>query len=137
MEASSGPDSDGWLAGIHKESQSCMDHNVHEWVDSPSDAGSMPIPSKLILRWKYNKERKPVRQKSRVVVQGFHKFDPGANNSALVVHTDSVRAGHARAARDKMLIHQVDVRTASLQLRMKLDGPATCVIPPERLKCYE
>ena len=48
------------------------DHDVYEWVDPPADTSARPIPSKFIFRWKYDKEGKPVRQKSRVVVQGFH-----------------------------------------------------------------
>ena len=70
-EAVGGNDSKGWIESIREECLSLQDHDVFEWVDPPEDKDVKPIPSKFIFKWKYDKEGKPVRQKSRIVVQGL------------------------------------------------------------------
>lgn len=74
-----------------------MEPDVIEWVDPPK--GAERIPSRLLYRWKFDHSCVPNRQKSRVVVQGFHEADAGADKAAPVVaSSEAVRKRMALAA---------------------------------------
>ena len=87
---------------MESEIKSLEEHDVFEWVDKPSDTQIQIIPSKFIFKWKFDKNRNPVRQKSRVVVQGFHENDSGADKAAPVAHIESVRMVLALTAKEDM-----------------------------------
>ncbi|CAB1114301.1 unnamed protein product [Ectocarpus sp. CCAP 1310/34] len=102
--AVNGPDAVGWMKSMEEENRSLLDHDVYEWVDPPRDA--QIIPSKYIYKWKYNEAGIAVRQKSRIVVQGFHEAEAGTEH-----------------------------RTASLHARMEPGSKPVYVIPPEGFSC--
>ena len=41
-DAASGPDAEGWIAGMRDERQTLIDHDVCEGVDPPDDAQLLP-----------------------------------------------------------------------------------------------
>ena len=106
-----------------------IEHDVFEWVDPPQDIQA--IPSRFLYRWKYNQDGMSCRQKSRVVVQGFHEADTGADKAAPVASQESVHLLIANAANKGLMLRQVDIKTAFLQARMERDDPDVYVIPPK------
>ncbi|CAM9303181.1 unnamed protein product, partial [Sphacelaria rigidula] len=130
-ETASGDHNRGWIESIREDCRSLQAYDVFEWVDPPEDTYVKPIPSKFILRWKDDKEEEPIRQKSRIVVQGFFEVDTGREKTAPVAHLESVRLVIALAARDNLPLYQLDVKTAFLQARMGPDDPEVYLIPPQ------
>eukprot|EP00752_Nemacystus_decipiens_P002677 g2503.t1 len=134
-EAVSGPDADRWRASIKDEEQSLYDLEVFEWV-TPSGCEQL-IPSKLLFRWKYNQDNVPVRPKTRVVVQGFHEADTGADKAAPVASMESVHLVISHAAHYGLVLKQADIKTAFLNSRMPEDATPVYVIPPKGFSCTE
>ena len=73
----------------------------------------------------------PCRQKSRVVMQGFHEADTGADKSAPGASQESVHFLIANPANKNLILRQVDITTAFLQARVERDDPDVYVIPPK------
>ena len=57
---------------MRDEAQSFINHYVFDWVAPPK--GVIPVPTKVIHKWKYNQDGIPIRPKSHVVVQRFMKL---------------------------------------------------------------
>ena len=79
----------------------------------------------------------PCRQKSRVVVQGFHDADTRADKAAPAASQESVHLLIANAGNNGLILRKVDTKTAFLQTRMKRDDPEVFVIPPKGSECQE
>ena len=73
----------------------------------------------------------PCRQKSRVVVQGFHEADTGAGKAAPAASQESVHLLIANAANKGIILRAVGIKTAFLQARMERDDPDVYVVPPK------
>lgn len=101
------------------------------WVDSPEYKDVTPTPFRFIFRWKYDKDGRPVRQKSTIVVKGFHEVHTGRNQTAPVAHLPFVRLVIVLAVTDNLPLNHVNVRTAFLQPCMGPDNQDVHVIPPE------
>ena len=86
---------------------------------------------KVFVQVEVQPRRKPCRQKSRVVVQGFHEADTGADKAAPVAFQESVHLLIANAATNGPTLGQVDIKTAFLRARMERDDPDVYVIPPK------
>ena len=95
-DAVSGVDAVGWRASMAEERRSLTEHDVFEWVDPPQ--GIQAILSRFLYRWKCSQEGKPYRQKSRVVMQGFHEADIGTDKAAPVASQESDHLLIANAA---------------------------------------
>ena len=134
-DAVSGVDAVSWGANTAEERRSLIEHDIFEWVDPPQSIQA--IPSRFLYRWKYNQDGKPCRQKSRVVVQGFHEADTGADKAAPVAFQESVHLLIANAATNGPTLGQVDIKTAFLRARMERDDPDVYVIPPKGFECEE
>ena len=132
-DAVSGPDAEGWIASMRDERQSLLDRDVFEWVDPPDDA--QLLPSRFLNKWKYNQDGVAFRQKSRVVVQGYHEADAGADKAAPVASQESVHLLASHAAKHGLLLRQADVRTAFLYARVPPTAKAVYVIPPNVFEC--
>ena len=130
-------DASGWSASMMEEQKSLEEHNVFDWVDVPSDTNVQLLPSRFLYRRKYNKDGKLSRLKSRVVVQGLYEKETGADRAAPVATQESVRLVIAHAAKNRLFLKMVDIKTAYLQARMKEDDPSVFVIPPVGFKCTE
>ena len=96
-DAVNGPDAKGWIASMGEKRKSPTDHGVFDWVYPPDDA--QLIPSKFLFKWKYNQEGVAFRQKTRLVVQGFHEADTGADKAAPVASLESVHLLIAHAVK--------------------------------------
>ena len=127
--AVSGVDAVDWRASMAEERRSLIEHDVFEWVDPPQ--GIQAIPSRLLYRWKYNQDGKSCRQKSRVVAQGFHEAETGADKAAPIASQESVNLLIANAPNNGLILRQVEIKTAFLQARMERDDRDVCVIPPK------
>ena len=85
-----------------------------------------PILAKFIFKQKFNHDGVPVRLKSRVVVQGFHEPETGADNVAPVASMESVHPLVALAARHAFVLKQADIKTAFLHARIpSMQTPST------------
>lgn len=115
-EAVSGPDAEKWKASVRDEEQSLHDHNVSDWAYPPE--GAQRLPFKFHHGRKCNQDGVPVRPKSRVMVQGFHEADSGADKAAPVASTESVHLFVPHAPRKSLVLRQADINTAHLQSRM-------------------
>ena len=104
-----------------------------EWVDTPDDA--QLLPSRFLYKWKYNQDGVAFRQKSRVVVQGFHEADTGADKAAPVASQESVHLLVAHAAKHGLLLRQAYIRTSFLHDRVPSTAKAVYVIPPKGFEC--
>ena len=58
------------------------------------------IPSRFLYKWKYNHDGVAFRHKTRVVVQGFHEVDIGADKAAPVATLEPVHLLIANAAQN-------------------------------------
>ncbi|CAB1111435.1 unnamed protein product [Ectocarpus sp. CCAP 1310/34] len=134
-EAMSGPDAARWRASMNDEEQSLYDHDVFDWVLPPEDA--QLLPTRFHYRWKYNQEHVPVRPKSRVVVQGFHEADTGADKAAPVASMESVHLVVSHAAGFGQALRQADMKTAFLNSRMSKKDKPIYVIPPKGFTCSQ
>ena len=132
-DAVSGPDAEGWIASMRDERQSLIDHGVFEWDDPPDDA--QLLPSRFLYKWKYNQDGVAFRQKSRVVVQGFHEADTGADKAAPVASQEPVHMLVGHAAKHGLLLRQADFRTVFLHDRVPPTTKAVYVIPPKGFEC--
>lgn len=132
-DAMSGPEADRWKASMGDEQQSLYDHDVFDWVDAPE--GAQLLPSKFHHRWKYDQNNVPVRPKSRVVVQGFHEADTGADKAAPVASMESVHLVISHAAYYRRVLKQADIKTAFLNSRLPKDAKPIYVIPPKGFVC--
>ena len=95
-DAVSGNYAVGWRACMAEELRSLIEHDVFEWVDPPQ--GIQAILSRFLYRWKCSQDGKPCRQKSRVVMQGFHEADIGTDKAAPVASQESDHLLIANAA---------------------------------------
>ena len=132
-DAVSGPDAEGRIASMRGERQSLMYHDAFEWFDPHDDA--QLLPSRFLHKWKYNQDGVAFGQKSRVVVQGYHEADAGADKAAPVASQESVHLLASHAAKHGLLLRQADVRTAFLYARVPPTAKAVYVIPPNVFEC--
>ena len=115
------------------EHQSLYDHDVFDWVGAPE--GAQLLPAKFHFRWKYNEEDVSVRPKSRVVVEGFHEADTGADKAAPMAIMESVHLVLSHSAYNRGPLRQADIKTAFLHSRMDEDAKPIYVIPPKGFAC--
>ena len=83
----------------------------------------------------YNQDGVTFRQNSRVVVQGFHEADTGADKAAPVASQESFYLLVAHAAKHGFLFRQAHIRTAFLHARVPPTAKAVYVIPPKAFEC--
>ena len=79
----------------------------------------------------------PVRPKSRVVVQGFHEADTGADKAAPVASVESVHLVVSNAAGFGQALRQADMKTAFLNSMMSKNDKPIYVIPPKGFTCSQ
>ena len=96
---------------------------MFDWVYPPDD--SQPTPPKFLFKWKYNQDGVAFRQKTRMVVQGFHEADTGEDKAAPVASLESVHLLIAHVAKYSFILKQVDIKTAFLHAR----------VPPSERQC--
>lgn len=118
-EALSGSDKKKWQSAMDREMESLMKNEVWELVTLPR--GRKIVGSKWVFKEKIGADGTTERHKARLVAQGYsqqHGLDYDETFSP-VVRTESVRTVIALAAKDNMLLHQMDVTTAFLNGTLK------------------
>ena len=89
-------------ASMADERTPLIEQDVFGWADPLQDLQA--IPSRFIERWKYDQDGMPCRHKLRMVVQGFHEADTGADKAAPVASHQSVHLLTAMAAKRRYYV---------------------------------
>ena len=103
-----------WREAMKKEMESLYENEVWDLVEPPK--GRKIVGSKWVFKEKMGEDGTAERYKALLVAQGFSQkcgldYD---ETFSPVVRTESVRSMIALAAKDNLLIHQMDVTTAFL-----------------------
>lgn len=137
-EAVTSRDAPFWKEAINSEIESIMSNHTWELVDLPP--GTKPIGCKWIFKRKLKPDGSIDKFKARLVAKGFSQkkdidyFD----TYAPVTRISSIRILIALASINKLIIHQMDVKTAflngDLEEEIYMDQPEGCVIPGNEQK---
>ena len=113
-EAKTRKDWPKWEAAVNEEMKALEKNNTWTLVNLPRERKA--VRSKWVFKIKQGVNGEPERYKARLVARGFSQkygFDYSETYSP-VAKLDTLRAVLAVACREKMAIHQMDVRTAFL-----------------------
>ncbi|GKD61790.1 zinc finger, CCHC-type containing protein [Tanacetum coccineum] len=107
-------DSSFWKEDVNDEMDSIIGNNTWILVDLPP--GSKAIKSKWILKRKLRVDGSIEKFKARLVAKGFTQREglDYFNTYAPVARTSTIRILIAFASINKLIIHQMDVKTAFL-----------------------
>mgnify|MGYP000046438200 CR=1 FL=1 len=114
QEALSGPEADSWRVAMDMEYQSLMEDGAWQLVPPPEDRQF--VSCKWLPRKKFNADDSISRYKARLEARGSSQV-PGMDYTETfspMLRITSFRALLATAAQFRLLIHQMDVRTAFL-----------------------
>ena len=120
-QAMNSSEADQWKAAADEEYKSLMDHET--WTLAKLPAGRSLVGSKWVFKLKLNEAGNISRFKCRLVAQGFSQ-KPGLDYEetfAPVAKFGTIHALLALGAQRGMHIHQMDVKTAFLNGRLKED----------------
>ena len=122
-DAMAGPRAKQWTEAINAENDALIERKVYRKVDEAPvrKAGIRPINSKIVWKYKYDQNGVLVREKVRIVAQGFTQ-EEGVNlfeTFAAVANAVTVRVFVALVAGNKMLWAHIDVATAFLYSPME------------------
>jgi len=133
LEAISAPDAKQWDKVIRIEIESIEKNNTWTLVEFPK--GAQPIGCKWIFKKKYHPDGSIDKYTTRLAAKGFTQkpnidyFD----TFALVTRISSIRVLLALAATPKLVIHQMNVKTAflndELEEEIYMTQPEGCVVP--------
>lgn len=118
-EAMAGSNKRKWHGAMEKEMESLLKNEVWDLVEPPK--GRKIIGSKWVFKEKVGADGTTERYKARLVAQGYSQqcgldYD---ETFSPVVRTESVRTVIALAAKNNLLLHQMDVTTAFLNGTLK------------------
>nr|GFB00018.1 retrovirus-related Pol polyprotein from transposon TNT 1-94 [Tanacetum cinerariifolium] len=93
------------------------------WVLVPTPDNISPLTLKWIFKNKHDEEQTVIRNKSRLVVRGYHQEEglDFEESFALVVRMEAIRIFLAYAAHKSFTVFQMDVKTAFLHGSLKED----------------
>jgi hypothetical protein len=114
QEALSGSEAASWREAMDSEYQSLIENGTWYLVPPPTDRKL--VSCKWLLRKKFNADGTISRYKARLVARGFSQV-PGMDYNETfspVLRITSFRALLATATQFRLLVHQMDVRTAFL-----------------------
>ena len=120
-QALSGPDADEWRKAAEEEYQSLLDHDTWDLVEPPPHRSI--VGSKWIFKTKYDGDGQVDRHKCRLVAQGFSQKEglDYTETFAPVARLGTIRALIALGVHRNMQMHQMDVKTAFLNGKLKED----------------
>nr|KYP36589.1 Retrovirus-related Pol polyprotein from transposon TNT 1-94 [Cajanus cajan] len=137
-EAISSSDAIFWKEAIRIEIDSINENNTWTLVDLPK--GAKPIGCKWIFKRKYNPDGSIEKYKARLVAKGFtQKQDIDFFDTfAPVARISSIRVLIALASIHRLVIHQMDVKTAflngELEEEIYMTQPEGCEVPGQENK---
>ena len=110
----SGENSDKWLMAMKEELKSMDDNNVWEMTELPKD--SKRAGCKWVFKTKRDSKGIVERYKGRLVAKGYTQKDgiDYKETFSPVSRKDSLRIVMALVAHFDLELHQMDVKTASL-----------------------
>ena len=113
-EAMHDGDSEKWQSAMQEEMESLYSHDVWDLVVLPE--GKKAVGSKWVYKLKIGANGKEERHKARLVAQGFNqKYGQDYDETFCpVVRSESIRSIIALAAKENLLLQQLDVSTAFL-----------------------
>ncbi|GKD47321.1 retrovirus-related pol polyprotein from transposon TNT 1-94, partial [Tanacetum coccineum] len=93
------------------------------WVLVPPPDNIKPLTLKWLLKNKHDEENTVVRNKTRLVVRGYHQEEgiDFEESFASVARMEGIRIFLAYAAHKSFIVFQMDVKTASLHGSLKED----------------
>ena len=113
-EAMASPEKEHWQAAINDELASLETYNT--WTPTPIPAGIKLIPTKYVLKKKYNAKGEFERYKARLVVQGFRQLE-GIDYTETFSPTSrysTARTLFSKAAAEDLELDHLDIKTAFL-----------------------
>nr|GFC00426.1 retrovirus-related Pol polyprotein from transposon TNT 1-94 [Tanacetum cinerariifolium] len=93
------------------------------WVLVPAPYNISPLTLKWLFKNKHNEEQTAIRNKSRLVVRGYHQ-EKGIDfeeSFALVARMEAIRIFLAYTAHESFIVFQMDVKTTFLHGSLKED----------------
>ena len=137
-EAISSLDASFWKDAINSEIESIMSNHTWELVDMPK--GNKAIGCRWIFKKKLKVDGSVDRFKARLVIRGFtqkHGID-FFDTYSPVTKIATIRALFALASSYKLLVHQMDVKTAflngDLDEEIYMEQPPGCEVPGQENK---
>lgn len=120
-EAMASPEKEYWQAAITDELASLEAYNT--WTLTPVPAGIRLIPTKYVLKKKYNAQGKFERFKARLVVQGFRQVEGIDYNETFspTSRYSTVRTLFSKAAAEDLELDHLDIKTAFLNGELNED----------------
>ena len=108
-----------WRSAMEDEIKSLNDNDVFDLVDLPD--GKKTVGSKWVFKEKVAADGSTERLKARLVAQGYtQRYGQDYDETfSPVVRAESIRTIIAHAANNKMLLHQMDIKTAFLNGNLK------------------
>ena len=108
-----------WRSAIEDEIKSLNDNDVFDLVDLPD--GKKTVGSKWVFKEKVAADGSTEQLKARLVAQGYmQRYGQDYDETfSPVVRAESIRTIIAHAANNKMLLHQMDIKTAFLNGNLK------------------
>ena len=134
----SNPDRQVWLDSYNEEKDGLQELDVYEKISKKRylelrRTGVLPkaIPSMCVLVVKSDRNGKPHRAKSRIVVLGNHedRYFSKSRRYAPVLKYSSLRLLTSKAVGDKRILQQGDCKNAFCNASLP-DDEATCIRPP-------
>ena len=113
-EAMASSNKSKWYEPMKREMESLYENEVRDLVEPPK--GRKIVGSKWVFKEKMGADGTTEHYKARLVAQGFSQkrgLDYDETFSPVVI-MESVRSMTALAAKDNLLLHQMDVTTAFL-----------------------
>jgi transposase InsO family protein len=113
-EAMASPEREHWLSAIRDELTSLQAYNT--WTQVPTPAGIRLIPTKYVLKKKFNAKGEFERYKARLVVQGFRQQEGIDYNETFspTSRYSTMRTLFSKAASEDLELDHLDIKTAFL-----------------------
>ena len=120
-EALGSSNKEKWQEAMEREMTSLFENDVWDLVDLPT--GRKTIGSKWVFKEKLGPDGQTERLKARLVAQGYtQRYGQDYDETfSPVVRPESIRTIIALAARDDLMLHQMDVTTAFLNGTLEED----------------
>jgi len=141
IKATSASDAKHWDKAIKTKLDSIKKNNTWTLVDLPK--GAKPIGCKWIFKKKYHPDGSIEKYKATLVAKGFtqkHNIDY-FDTFVPATRISSIRVLLALASIHKLVIHQMDVKTAflngELEEEIYMTQPEGCVVPGQKQKLFK
>ena len=117
-DAYSSPDADYWKEAVRSEMNCIMSNGIWEVVERPY--GCKPVGCKWVFKKKLRLDGTIEKNKARLVAKGYtQKGEDFFDTYSPVTRLTTIRVLLSLAASYGLLVHQMDVKTAFLNLELE------------------